>query len=185
MTIILLVESYIISIYNTSMEDFYESYCTGILFCKGVRNMKEEIITAICALLAAVITYVIKITVNYLKARISELKTNEAVKDKEMALLGLDTAERAIKIAAEATVGKLEEIIAKELREKIKNGEANKDELYALAGEAYNEIIATIRPELLKELSKSLQDVDLYIKNQIEQQLLLLKSKLYGGTVNE
>ena len=147
--------------------------------------MKEEIITAICALFVAVMTYVIKITVNYLKAQIAELKTTEAVKDKELALLGLDTAEKAIRIAAEATVGKLEEIIAKELREKIKNGEANKDELYALAGEAYNEIISTIKPELLKELSNSLQDVDLYIKNQIENQLLLLKSKLYGGAAHE
>lgn len=121
----------------------------------------------------------------FLTKKIDAVRIDERVREKELARLGLDIAEKAIKTVAEASVGKLEEIIAKDLREKVKSGEADQSELCALAGEAYYEVIQTIQPEVLQTLSDSLQDVELYIRNQIEHQLRLLKAKLNGGASDE
>lgn len=147
----------------------------------GVKGMNGNVMFIMYAVLMCGLGYLVKLAANFLTAKTNSIRDDGRLRDKELAKIGIEIAERAIKTVTEASVGKLEEIVAKELRQKIKNGEASREELYALSGEAYKEITDIVGPELIQWLSGSIQDVDLYIRNQIENQLLLLKAKLNGG----
>ncbi len=122
----------------------------------------------------------VKKTSDFLTAKINAVKSDVKVKEKELARIGLDAAESTVKTVTEAVVGKLEQIKAKDLRQMVKNGEADAGELKALAMEAYDEVIEAVQPEVLRTLAESIQDVGQYIRNRIESQLLLLKSIVNG-----
>lgn len=81
---------------------------------------------------------------------------------------------------AEKTVTTIEQTVAKNLREAVKNGEANKQQLKKLSGVAYNEIISTLKPEYIEALTLSLGDVESYIEKTIETKLYKLKKQGIG-----
>lgn len=138
--------------------------------------MKEELTMALGTLLCVMVSFLISSARNYFQARIEDLKKSEAWQDKEIIQTGLKTAERVIEFTAEAIVAKIEEVTAKELREKIKKGEAPRDALLELADKAYYEILTTVRPEILEMLAEGIHDVEGYIRSQIEKQLLFIKA---------
>lgn len=140
--------------------------------------MYEIFIAVTIAILAGGVIYLAKVITSFLGAEEKELQSDEEVDN-------FLRAEMAVATVTEVCVGKLEAVVAKELRQKIKDNETDEAELYALAEDAYTEIISMIAPELLAALEGSINNVDLYIKNQIENQLLLLKARLNGGVTCE
>ncbi len=76
---------------------------------------------------------------------------------------------------ATKTVKTIEQTTAKELRRAVKNGQATKEELAALAKQAYSEIVRTMEPDYLNALQNTLGDLDKYIKTTIEAKVLELK----------
>ena len=137
--------------------------------------MKEEIIIAAGSLLSLAATYYITVGSFYIRKKISELKKTMEIEDKEIISIGLDTAEKTIEIVSRNVVGKLEQVAGEELREKVKQGLADKEELLALADEAYEEIKSSISPELIETLKSGVSDVESYIRNEIERQVGIVK----------
>ncbi|MDU7473607.1 MAG: guanylate kinase [Paenibacillus macerans] len=76
---------------------------------------------------------------------------------------------------ATKTVKTIEQTTAKELRRAVKNGQASKEDLAALARQAYGEIVRTMEPDYLDALKTTLGDLDKYIKTTIEAKVLELK----------
>ncbi len=137
--------------------------------------MKEEIIIAAGSLFSLAATYCITVGSFYMRKKISELKKTMEIEDKEIISIGLDTAEKTIEIVSRNVVGKLEQVAGEELREKVKQGLADKEELLALADEAYEEIKSSINPELIEALKSGVSDVESYIRNEIERQVGIVK----------
>lgn len=108
-------------------------------------------------------------------------KSPESEKTAQAKVL-FDSAVDVVKSLAESTVGKLEQVVASELRKKVNDGSAERTDLFALANEAYKEIIDSLDKKLFQSLAANVADVELFIRNEIERQVLLLKSKLNGGT---
>lgn len=108
---------------------------------------------------------------------IKDVKTNTNLKKMRIFDIGFETAEKTIEAATKAAVGKLEQVSAKELREKVKNGLADREALGALANEAFDEIMKTVSPDVIAVLKQGITDVESYVKNEIETQVGLLKSK--------
>lgn len=143
--------------------------------------MKEEIIIAAGSLLSLATTYCITVGSFYIRKKISELKKTMEIEDKEIISIGLDTAEKTIEIVSRNVVGKLEQVAGEELREKVKQGLADKEELLALADEAYEEIKSSISPELIEALKSGVSDVESYIRNEIERQVGIVKKTGVAG----
>lgn len=108
---------------------------------------------------------------------IKDVKANTNLKKMRIFDIGFETAEKAIETATKAVVGKLEQVSAKELREKVKNGLADREALLALADEAFDEIMKSVSPDVISVLKQGITDVDSYVKNEVETQVGLLKSK--------
>lgn len=108
---------------------------------------------------------------------IKDVKANTNLKKMRIFDIGFETAEKAIETATKAVVGKLEQVSAKELREKVKNGLADREALLALADEAFDEIMKSVSPDVISVLKQGITDVESYVKNEIETQVGLLKSK--------
>lgn len=149
----------------------------AFLFYRNLRGdiVKEEIIIAAGSLLSLAATYCITVGSFYIRKKISELKKTMEIEDKEIISIGLDTAEKTIEIVSRNVVGKLEQVSGEELREKVKQGLADKEELIALADEAYEEIKSSISPELIETLKSGVSDVESYIRNEIERQVGIVK----------
>lgn len=108
---------------------------------------------------------------------IKDVKANTNLKKMRIFDIGFETAEKAIETAAKAVVGKLEQVSAKDLREKVKNGLADREALLALADEAFDEIMKSVSPDVISILKQGITDVESYVKNEVETQVGLLKSK--------
>lgn len=90
-----------------------------------------------------------------------------------------DLAAKEIDMVTATTVGKLEQILGKDIRADVKDGKRAITDLQMLAEDAYREIVTIVQPETLDNLKKTLQDAELYIRNGIEAELVKLKAKLY------
>lgn len=112
----------------------------------------------------------------YIVNAVKGVKTDTRLKESRIVQIGLETAEKTVEIVTKGVVGKLEQVSAKDLREKVKSGLAEREELLALADKAFNEIVKTISPDLLKELNNGIRDIEGYIRNEIETQLGLIKA---------
>ncbi len=132
------------------------------------------------SILSIGICYLITMAAAYLKQKLKNARNWSQAKD-GLALQNLfDFAEDVLLNTTAVTVAKLEQIVGKDLREAVKNGQAGKNELFALAGDAYAEIIETIQPEIFEYLQLAVGDTELYIKNGIEAELIRLKEQLYS-----
>lgn len=128
----------------------------------------------------AFICYLFYLLSNLIKGKIEEAKKTEVVKSNMFLSQMFDLAADAIEIVTQVTVGKIEQIMGKDLRQKVKDGTASKTDLYALADDAYREIVETVSPEIIKGLEGFVDNTELYIRNKIEEELLKLKSELYS-----
>ena len=88
----------------------------------------------------------------------------------------LDNALDDVENLAVVTVGALEQTTAKALREAVKDGSVNRDELVSLSGKAFAEIKAKIGPEAQQVITKNLGSFDEYLSNLIEVKVLELKA---------
>lgn len=77
------------------------------------------------------------------------------------------------------TVAQIEQTTAKALREAVKNGVKNREELEALANKAYNEIAEALKPESKALIDKNFGSFSKYLTNAIEAKVLELKSGGY------
>lgn len=125
----------------------------------------------------ALAVYLVKSGANVL-AEVCKKKRAEAVAaDRQVMAVAFEGAERVLEAVTRATVGKLESNVAAELREKVKNGDAEYKDLCEVSEKAYREIIDQLKPEMQTVLLECIGDLETYIRNRVEAVLPGVKAE--------
>lgn len=74
------------------------------------------------------------------------------------------------------TVGSIEQETAKDLRQAVKDGKADRSELIALSQNAVDEIKKQLAPEALDLLEDHFADFDTYLMNCVKNKVLQIKA---------
>ena len=89
----------------------------------------------------------------------------------------LDDALDDVENLARVTVGAIEQTTAKAIREAVKDGKTNREELPSLSKIAFSEIKSKVGPEAQKVIAENLGSFDEYLSNLIEVKVLELKAE--------
>lgn len=142
--------------------------------------MKEIILDSLVTIASAGVTAIILCVVRWVVANISTQK-QKAVEAKNTALASaFGAAESILTSITNTVVGKIEQVSAGDLRNLVKNGDADREELVALARKAYEEIVTTVQPEVLRELNGVVADSEAYILSKIEDAVRKVKLQSEG-----
>ena len=135
-----------------------------------VLKLLADIFPLTISLLAAIIIYVL-ITVR--KKILLEVSKIEDEKQRELLENAIDDAFNL----ANQTVAAIEQQAASAIREAVKDGKIEREELLKLSDQALNEIKAKLSPEAQRLISENFNDLDTYLKNEIEAAVLQIKGK--------
>lgn len=125
----------------------------------------------------ALVTFIAAYATVYLQKAIKKLKLEtEKIKSDERREL-LKSALERLEDVTKMTVNKIEQTTAKSIRDAVKDGKLDKEELQLLAYDAYGEIVEVLDPEYKKVLEDSLGDSETYILNLIEEKLEEIKNR--------
>ncbi|EPR07774.1 hypothetical protein [Ruminiclostridium papyrosolvens] len=124
---------------------------------------------SLIGLLAAYATYGIHKATQKVKTQTAQLKDEDARRLLNNALE--DVEELTI-----VTVASIEQTTAKQLREAVKDGKAEREELVALSKQAVNEITASVKPGTQKIIEENLGNFRDYISKLVEEKVLKLKT---------
>ena len=128
-----------------------------------------SIAMAVISLGGAYAVYYIHAAVQKVKAQAAQIKDQALRKQLEDAL---DDTE----YLAGVTVGAIEQTTAHQLREAVKDGRVDREELQALAAQAFAEIKSGVSPTAQQVITDQLGDFDTYLTNLIERKVLELKT---------
>lgn len=118
--------------------------------------------------MGAMVTFGIKKLTAKVKAETEQLKD-------EGARRLLNNALEDVEELATVTVAAIEQTTAKELREAVKSGKADRSELMALAERALKEISAAVKPEAAELIEENFGSYKDYVSKLIEEKVLSLK----------
>lgn len=113
--------------------------------------------------------------VYYIRLGASKLKAQTAQIEDESARKVLDNALADVENIATKSVGAMEQTTAKALRDAVKSGAANREDLLALGKQVFNEVKAAIAPEAQKVITDNLGSFDDYLTKCIEDAVLKVK----------
>lgn len=160
-------------------------------------NIIQSAATEVLVNLAlAVISLAGAYAVYYIRLGASKLKAQTAQIEDESARKVLDNALADVENLATKSVGAMEQTTAKALRDAVKSGAANREDLLALGKQVFNEVKAAIAPEDQKVITDNLGSFDDYLTKCIEDAVLKVKQSdpfitlpdgvlLEGDTVTE
>lgn len=160
-------------------------------------NIIQSAATEVLVNLAlAVISLAGAYAVYYIRLGASKLKAQTAQIEDESARKVLDNALADVENLATKSVGAMEQTTAKALRDAVKSGAANREDLLALGKQVFNEVKAAIAPEAQKVITDNLGSFDDYLTKCIEDAVLKVKQSdpfitlpegvlLEGDTVTE
>ena len=137
--------------------------------------MREVIVNVVIALTSILVLGVISNVCLLLSNRVEKLKAEAKAENKKGLVTAFTAAEVILDSVVNATVGKIEQVKAGELRVKVKNGEIPYDELKILAQDAYYEIIETVKPDVMAAINDVVEDSETYIHNKIEDAVRKVK----------
>lgn len=124
------------------------------------------------ALLGLLTAYVVRF-LGRASARLeAEAKT---IKDQALAQLAARAIRRLDDLVGRVVV-EIEQTVAGDLRQRVKEGKASRHELLDLAHDAYKKVVDTIEPELWRVLDEQLGDVESYVRATIEAKVRELKT---------
>lgn len=143
-------------------------------------EMLVNIVLAVIALAGAYAVYYIRLGASKLKAQTAQISDEAGRKV-------LDNAIGDVERLATVSVGAMEQTTAKALREAVKSGAANREELVALGKQVFDEVKAAIAPEAQKVITENLGSFDAYLTACIEDAVLKVKQAepiaLTGGVL--
>lgn len=143
--------------------------------------LMNSIITIISAMLVGTLTYVCR----FLSSKVA-IQKQKAISEKNEALTStFNAVENILSAVTSTVVGKIEQTTAGELREMVKAGTANREELTILAKDAYYEILDMLKPDVLEQLKTVSDDWEKYIKDKIEDAVRKVKIEAASTTVDE
>lgn len=139
-------------------------------------NIIQSAATEVLVNLAlAVISLAGAYAVYYIRLGASKLKAQTAQIEDESARKVLDNALADVENLATKSVGAKEQTTAKALRDAVKSGAANREDLLALGKQVFNEVKAAIAPEAQKAITDNLGSFDDYLAKCIEDAVLKVK----------
>jgi len=133
-----------------------------------VQDFLFNLALAIVTLLASYAIFGIRKLTDKLVAETNKINSEEERGLIQEAIWRLDDV-------AAKTVKKIEQTVAKEMRQAVKDGAKSKEELIGLSKMAFKEIVNTLEPEYLNALKATLGDADAYIRNTVEAKVLEIK----------
>lgn len=137
--------------------------------------MKEMLVGIGISVGIFLVVMLVTIISGYMKS-IMEAKKQEALANSNIAQANAwDTAIKVVDAVTTATVSTIEQTTAKDLREAVKDGKADRKELIDLSYKAYNSILEQIKPEIIQTLKENVTDYQSYLENRIEQAVLEVK----------
>ena len=141
-------------------------------------DIKIYILQAVWGIIGLLLGFLTMAGCLYLKQKLRE--ANDAIQLPENFLVEklFKSVSDAISLTAAATVGKLEQVFGQEIRERIKSGKGTKEELHALADQAYREVLTNLSSTTINCLKYFIDDAEPYIRDIIETELLKLKADL-------
>lgn len=141
-------------------------------------NIIQSAATEVLVNLAlAVISLAGAYAVYYIRLGASKLKAQTAQIEDESARKVLDNALADVENLATKSVGAMEQTTAKALRDAVKSGAANREDLLALGKQVFNEVKAAIAPEAQKVITDNLGSFDKYLTAVIEDAVLHIKNE--------
>lgn len=153
---------------------------------ESVNQMAISLGVALTGLLLSYLTVVLKKAITKLQN-----KVEEKISDEKKANL-LKAAFEQLNTLTENTVGAIEQEVAKDLRIAVKNGVKDRQELLNLSQQAFANICEQMKPEYLAALESNVTNLESYINDVIETNVLKAKSydivtveQLAGRTTEE
>lgn len=137
-----------------------------------MNELQDLLLNVVLGFLTILCTYALA----WIKNSINQIKVNvQATKDKELRQLAIEAINRIDKLS-EDTVMALESVIAKQLREKVKAGQAPRSALLEIGKEAFLSVKNKLGDQYIDALNDTMDDVDSYIKDVIEAKLEMYKT---------
>ena len=136
----------------------------------AVSNLLLNVLLAVIVLVGAYATYFIQKATAEVKARTAKLKNEDS-------RTLLDNAISDVEHLAMKTVGAIEQTTAKQLREAVKDGKTDREELLALGKQAFDDVKAAILPETQDIIADNLGDFDAYLQKVIEDAVRKIKQE--------
>ena len=127
-----------------------------------------NVVLAVIALAGAYAVYYIRLGAAKLMEQTAQIKDEAGRKVLE------DALDDVVNLAM-VSVGAMEQTTAKALREAVKGGKANREELVALGKQVFDEVKASIAPEAQRVITKNLCSFDEYLTKCIESAVLEIK----------
>ena len=143
--------------------------------------MWEQIQPAVMDLVVSVATALVGLAsacaIYYIRQATAKVQAETArIQDQAQAEL-IRHATQRLEDVAEKTVAKIEQTVAGELRQAVKDGKVDRAQLLALGKKAYDEVLATVEPEVVQVLQENLGDLKSYLESTIEAQVKKLKDR--------
>ena len=127
-----------------------------------------NVVLAVIALAGAYAVYYIRLGASKLKAQTAQIADEAGRKL-------LDNALDDVVNLATVSVGAMEQTTAKALRDAVKTGKADREELLALGRQVFDEVKAAIAPKAQQVITDNLGSFDAYLSKCIEDAVLKVK----------
>lgn len=139
-----------------------------------IQSTAIEVLTnlalGVITLLAAYGVYYIRKAAAKVRAQTAKLKDDASRKLLTDALADVENL-------ATVTVGSIEQTTAAALREAVKDGKADREELLALGKKAFDEVKAATAPEAQKVITDNLGSFDAYLSKLVEDAVRRVKQE--------
>jgi hypothetical protein len=137
-----------------------------------MEQVTQVLINVIIALIGLAGAYLV-MYLKKLQAKV-ELQTVQIADENQKKLVN-DALDRITDLA-QKTVAQIEQTTAKDLRQAVADGKVDKSELEALGQQAVTEIYSQLSLDAKAVLSTEVNDIQAYILNTVESELLKLKT---------
>lgn len=145
----------------------------------------NELFTALLKLIIAVAVIAIPILLKPLFEKLAKaIEAKIGTIDSEKKEKIFNNAVKFLTALVNTTVAYLEQEFAKEIRESVVAGQANRSELFALKDKAIKIIKLQISDTVKEILESKIADVDSYIDNLVSEAVLKLKENMSVATLS-
>lgn len=135
-----------------------------------IESLGVSLAVTFTSLLLSYVVLIIKKTITNLQKQVEDKVANEKKQNI------LKSALEQLDVLAKNTVGAIEQQVAKDLRLAVKNGVKDRQELLNLSQQAFANICEQMKPEYLAALENNITNVEDYINDVIEANVLKAKS---------
>lgn len=136
-----------------------------------MNELQEVLINILLGLITIVGLYILAFIRSYIGSMREKIQNAKDEKARQLALEAINRVEKL----AETTVLALEGEVAKELREKVKQGKAARSDLNEVGRMALYNVKNMLGDEYMDALNDQMMDVDKYIKSVVEAKLQMYK----------